>query len=320
MSVEQFHLFSLGSNDPLADKIAAHMRVPLGKIRRGNFSDGEQQVYIGENLRGGHAIFVQSTNQPDHNFMRLCLFIDAARRASAREITAVIPYFGYARQDRKPGPRTPISSHFIAESIARAGATRVMTMDLHANAIEGFFGDSIVDHLFARPVYVKFFKQFFAHAIEAGKFVVVSPDAGGLNRVNSYAKRIVDRRVKVAAIYKERERPNEIAEMHLIGDVAGKKALIIDDLADTCGTLSKAAMMLKEHGAEEVYAAVTHAVCSGKAYENIDRSVLKKVFVTDTIDRPHPSPKVQVVSVGELFGEAIRRMVHNESLSELFEV
>lgn len=314
-----FRVFSLGSNDGLAGKIAERLGVPLGEIKARVFSDGEQQVQFLENLRGKNVYLVQSTNSPADNWTRLFLAIDAARGASAHEITAVVPYFGYARQDRKSRPREPISARVFATALEALGVHRLLTMDLHNDAIGGFFRRTNVDYLYARPVFLAHFKEYFKEALASDDLVIVSPDAGGVVRAQSYAKRLM-KAADLAIIHKERDIPNKVARMKLIGDVRGKVALIVDDMADTSGTLSRAASLLVENGAREVYAATTHGVLSGAAHETIDASPIKKLFITDTIsaDRPRSS-KIEVVSVGDIFADAIGRIQSGESLSALFE-
>lgn len=312
-------IFSLGSNDELAKSIAERLGTKLGAIRCEEYSDGEQRVQFLENLRGKNIFLIQSTNPPADNWARLLLAIDAARGASAHEITAVIPYFGYARQDRKDKPRVPISARVFARILESVGADRVLTMDLHNDAIGGFFRYANVDYLYARPVFLNHFKNVFADALASDDLVVVSPDAGGVVRAQSYAKRLM-KSADLAIIHKEREIPNQVARMKLIGEVNGKIALVVDDLVDTCGTLARAAALLVENGAKEVYAAATHGVLSGDAHSTIDSSPIKKLFITDTI-APHDgmSTKIEVVPVGDIFGDAIKRIETGESLSALFE-
>ncbi len=315
----EYKIFSLGGNDGLAKKIANKLALPLGEIKCRAFSDGEQQVQFMENLRGKNIFLVQPTNPPAENWVRLLLAIDAARNASAREITAVVPYFGYSRQDRKSKPREPISASVFAKMLEGVGATRLLTMDLHNDAIGGFFRETIVDNLYARQVLISHFREVFKDALAADDLVIVSPDAGGVVRAQSYAKRLM-RSADLAIIHKERDIPNQIARMKLIGDVKGKIALIVDDMADTCGTLSRAASLLMESGAREVYATATHGVLSGDANKTIDDSAIKKLFITDTISADRTlSSKIEVVSVGETFGDAIKRIETGESLSALFE-
>ncbi|MBI2610488.1 ribose-phosphate pyrophosphokinase [Candidatus Kaiserbacteria bacterium] len=314
-----FRVFSLGSNDGLAEKIAAKLGMPLGEVKCKTFSDGEQYVQFLENLRGKHVFLIQSTPPPAENWVRLFLAIDAARGASASEITAVVPYFGYARQDRKSRPREPISARVFAAIVETLGANRFLTMDLHNDAIGGYFRTAIVDNLLARRVFIPHLREFFKKALAEGKFVVVSPDVGGVVRAQSYAKRLM-KEAELAIIHKERELPNKVTRMKLIGDVKDKIALIVDDMADTCGTLATAAKLLTENGAREVYACTTHGLLSGEAKATLDGSSIKKLFITDTISTDRSfSSKVEIVSVGEVFGEAIHRIEDGESLSALFE-
>lgn len=312
-------IFSLGGNDALAKSISEKLGVPLGQIKCKTFADGEQQVQFLENLRGNDVFLIQPTNPPESNWARLMLAIDAARGASAREITAVVPYFGYARQDRKARPREPISARVFATMLDALGTHRLLTMDLHNDAIGGFFRTTLVDYLYARPAFLSFFREFFKDALGNDGVVIVSPDAGGVVRAQSYAKRLM-KAADLAIIHKERDIPNQVARMKLIGDVSGKIALIVDDLADTCGTLARAAALLMESGAREVYAATTHGVLSGDAGKTIDDSPIKKLFITDTISPERQlSAKIQIVSVAQLFADAIKRIETGESLSALFE-
>ena len=319
LSGMEYKIFSLGANDGLAKKIAEHLGTSLGAVKLQTFSDGEQYVRFEENLRGKHVYLVQSTNSPAENWVRLLLAIDAARGASANEITAIIPYYGYARQDRKARSREPISARVFAMALESLGLARLITMDLHADAIVGFFRNAIVDNLYARRALIPRLREVFQDAIAKDDLIVVSPDAGGVARAQSYAKRLM-KRADLAIIHKEREIPNQVARMKLIGDVKDKIALIPDDMATTCGTLVKAAEMLVEAGAREVYACATHGVLSGDAQRAIDSSPIKKLFITDTISADRTlSPKIEVVSVAKVFGEAIQRIESGESLSELFE-
>jgi len=314
-----YRVFSLGSNNGLAKKIADRLGVTLGKVRTETFADGEQYVQFQENLRNKNVFLIQSTNPPADNWARLFLAIDAARGASAQEITAVVPYLGYSRQDRKDSPREPISARVFAVMLESVGTDRLLSMDLHNDAIGGFFRSTNLDYLYARPVFISHFKNIFKDALAKDDLVVVSPDAGGVVRAQSYAKRLM-KSADLAIIHKERDLPNKISRMKLIGDVKGKIALIVDDMADTCGTLATAAKLLTESGASEVYAAVTHGLLSGQALSVIDNSPIKKLFITDTISVDRTlSPKVEVVSVGEIFGDAIQRITSGESLSALFE-
>lgn len=314
-----FALFSLGGNDPLAGSIAEKLGKPLGKIKLKTFSDGEQYVQFQDNIREKHVFLIQPTNPPAENWVRLFLALDAAHGASAKEVTAVIPYYGYARQDRKAHPREPISSRTFAGILDSLGAHRILAMDLHTDTIGGFFRTTNVDYLYARPIFVEYFKKIFANAIQKDELVVVSPDAGGVARAQSYAKRLMER-AELAIIHKEREIPNQVARMKLVGDVKGKVALIIDDMLDTCGTLARAAELLHENGAKEIYAAATHGVLSGEANQKLDASPVTKVFITDTINPARElSKKVEVLSVASLFSDAISRIESGESLSALFE-
>ncbi len=315
-----FSVFSLGANDPLAEKISKKLGMPLGKIKLKTFSDGEQYVQFEENVRGKSIFLIQPTNPPAENWTRLFLALDAAHGASAKEVTAVIPYYGYARQDRKAKPREPISARTFAMLLETLGTHRILAMDLHTDAIGGFFRSTNVDYLYARPVFVSYFKTFFREALLKDELVVVSPDVGGVARAQSYAKRLMEN-AELAIIHKEREIPNQVARMKLVGSVEGKVALIIDDMLDTCGTMVKAAELLKESGATKVYAAATHGVLSGEANRKIDESSVERVFITDTISPDRPlSKKIEVVSVGDMFGDAIQRIGIGESLSALFEV
>ena len=315
----EYAVFSLGSNDPLAEKIAQHLGTHLGKINLKTFADGEQHVQFMENLRGKSIFLVQSTNPPADNWVRLFLALDAAHGASAAEITAVLPYFGYARQERKGKPREPISARVFSVIIEKMGANKVLTMDLHADAMGGFFRKTNVDYLYARPVFLSFFSKFFKKEIANEEIVVVSPDVGGVARAQSFAKRLMTN-ADLAIIHKERKVANQIAKMRLVGDVKGKIALIVDDMADTCGTLAKASEVLMENGAKAVYACATHALLSKDANATIDASPIERLFVTDTVAANITSQKIEVISVAEIFADAIRRINQGESLSALFEV
>lgn len=320
MSAEtEYLIFSLGANDPLAERIARKLGVSLGEIQCGSFKSGEQHLQFLENLRGKHVFLVQPTNPPAENLVTLMLALDAAHGASAKEVNVVIPFFGYARQEKKSKSREPISARVMAMTLENLGATRLLTMDLHNDAIGGFFRRTIVDNLYARRVFVPYFKKFFKEALANDDLVVVSPDAGGVVRAQSYGKRLM-KDGELAIIHKERDIPNQVARMKLIGDVKDKVALIVDDIADTCGTLARAVDLLVESGAREVYAAAIHGLFSGDALETIERSSIKKIFVTDSVyHKRELGQKIETVSVGDLFGEAIERIETGESLSELFE-
>jgi ribose-phosphate pyrophosphokinase len=315
----EYKIFSLGANDGLAKKISDRLGVPLGQMITSSFSSGEQHVQFLENLRGKNVFLIQPTNPPAENLVRLMLALDAAHGASAHEVNVVMPFFGYSRQDKKSRSREPISARVVAMTLENLGATRLLTMDLHNDAIGGFFRRTIVDNLYARHVFVPYFKECFKDALEKDDLVVASPDVGGAKRSLAYAKRLMKSR-DLAIIHKERDIPNQVAKMKLIGDVADKVALIVDDIADTCGTLARAAELLAQNGAREVYAAATHGILSGDALQIIEQSPIKKLFITDSISTDRSlGPKIEIVSVGELFGEAIERIESGESLSELFE-
>jgi ribose-phosphate pyrophosphokinase len=310
----ELKVFSGNANRPLAEKVCDYLGISLGNAEVKTFSDGEISVEINENVRGKDVFIIQPTCPPvNDNLMELLIMIDAARRASAGRITAVIPYYGYARQDRKVAPRQPISAKLVANLITVAGASRVLTMDLHAGQIQGFF-DIPVDNLFARPVLLHYLKEHFKDDL-----VIVSPDAGGVERARAFAKRLD---ASLAIIDKRRERANVAEVMNIIGDVKGKTAVIVDDMVDTGGTLTKAASALLDKGASAVYACCTHPVLSGNAVQRIAESPLKELIVTDTIplsEEARKCSKIKVLSVGKLFGEAVRRIHLNESVSVLFE-
>jgi len=297
----------------LAHEIAGYLNLPLGKAFVGTFSDGEIRVEIGENVRGQDVFIIQSTCPPvDHNLMELLIMIDALKRASARRITAVIPYYGYARQDRKVKPRVPISAKLVADLITIAGANRVLAMDLHAGQIQGFFNIP-VDHLFAAPVLLEYIKNHFQNNL-----VIVSPDAGGVERARAFAKRLG---AALAIIDKRRDAPNLAEAVNIIGDVKDKIAIILDDMVDTAGTLTEAAQVLVNRGAKAVYACCTHAVLSGPAIERLKNSVISKLVVTNTIplkEDARKSGKIEVLSVASLLGEAIKRIHEETSISTLF--
>ncbi len=310
----ELKVFAGNSNRSLAEKICDYLGIPLGRAEVKTFSDGEVAVEIDENIRGKDIFILQSTCPPvNDNLMELLIMIDAAKRASAGRITAVIPYYGYARQDRKVAPRQPISAKLVANLITVAGASRVLTMDLHAGQIQGFF-DIPVDNLYAGPVLLQYIKEHFQDDL-----VIVSPDAGGVERARAFAKRL---EASLAIIDKRRERANVAEVMNIIGDVKGRVAVIVDDMVDTAGTLTKAAEALIEKGAREVYGCCTHPVLSGKAVERIKGSPIKELIVTDTIPLSEEASgcgKIKVLSVAKLFGEAMRRIHLNESVSVLFE-
>ncbi len=316
MDFGSLRIFSGNSNRKLATKIAAFLKVPLGDAEIKRFSDGESFVRINENTRGGDVFILQSTCSPaNENLMELLIMIDAFRRASAARITAVIPYYGYARQDRKDAPRTPISARLVADLLQAAGADRVFSLDLHAPQIQGFFKIP-VDHLFAAPVLVKEMEKLIPKSREG--VVIVSPDAGGVERTRAYAKRLD---CAMAIADKRRDAPGKIAEINIIGDVKDKETIILDDIVDTAGTLTEVAKILKEKGARKVWACATHGVLSGPALQRINESPLERLLVTDTIptdEREKACAKLKVLTVAELLGEAIIRIHNSDSVSSLF--
>jgi ribose-phosphate pyrophosphokinase len=310
-----FKVFTGSSNPGLAHRICDYLKRPLGKAQVGRFSDGEIQVEIGENVRGQDIYIVQSTCPPanDH-LMELLIFCDALKRASAASINAVIPYYGYARQDRKVAPRTPITAKLIADLLEVAGATRVVSMDMHAGQIQGFFNIPS-DHLYGSPVFLEDMRKRFPDPQE---MVIVSPDAGGVERARAYSKRL---NTGLAIIDKRRPRPNSSEVMNIIGDVAGKDAVLVDDMVDTAGTLASAAAALKEKGARKVMAYAVHPILSGPAIQRIQESVLTEVVFTDTVPlspAAQANAKIRVLTTERLFGEAIARIHRADSLSSLF--
>lgn len=305
-------LFSGNANRKLAQEIAEYLGRPLGQAEVSQFSDGEVFVQINENVRGADVFVIQPTSPPvNHHLMELLIMIDALRRASAHRITAVIPYFGYARQDRKVQPRVPISSKLVADLITVSGANRVLAMDLHAGQIQGFFNIP-VDHLYAAPVLLRYFQERECH-----EGVVVAPDAGGVERARAFAKRLG---TSLAFIDKRREGPNESKVMHIVGEVKDRDVIIVDDMIDTGGTLVQAVTALREEGAGRICASCTHPVLSGSAIERIESSGLEEVVVTNTIplDERRSSKKLTVLSVASLLGEAIDRIHRETSVSSLF--
>lgn len=311
---DHIKIFTGNSNPELAQKICDYLGAPLAKAKVKKFSDGETWVEIEENVRGEDIFIVQSTSCPaNDNLMELLILIDAAKRASAKRITAVIPYYGYARQDRKVAPRTPISSKLVADLIVASGAHRLLSMDLHAAQIQGFFNIPF-DHLFAKPVLVEYLQTLRSD----GDLVIVSPDAGGVERARAYAKHLD---ATLAIIDKRREQANVSEVMNLIGDVGGKIAIILDDMIDTAGTTTQAVPVLLERGAKKVYAAAVHPVLSGPAIDRIQASGLSGVTVTDTIplsQKAKDCGKINALSVSALLGEAMKRIHHEDSVSSLF--
>lgn len=302
-------IFSGRATQYLADKIANAYGEPLGSVNYQQFSDGEMSPFIGESVRGHDVFIIQSTFAPADNLMELLLMVDAAKRASAANVNVIIPYFGYARQDRKDKPRVAIAAKMIANLLSAAGADRIMACDLHADQIQGFF-DIPVDHLDGSYIFVPYLKS-----LNLKDIMFASPDVGGIKRARNFAKFF---NAELAVCDKHRKEANKIESMRLIGEVAGKDVILVDDLVDTAGTICKAAALLKENGATSVRAVCTHAVLSGKAYENIEGSVLEELVVTDTIPVKKESPKIKVLSVSTLFAKAIRKIHDNESISSLF--
>lgn len=311
-NLEWLKIFTGNSNIDLVEEIARDLGTAMGKSLVKNFSDGEINVEIDESVRGMDVFVVQSICHPvNNNLMELLILIDALKRASAERITAVLPYYGYARQDRKVSPRAPISAKLLADLITTAGASRILTVDLHAGQIQGFFNIP-VDHLFAAPVLLEYLKKL------KNDLVIVSPDAGGVERARAYAKRLD---TSLAIIDKRREGPNVSQVMNIIGDVEGMVAIIVDDLVDTGGTLARAAYALMEKGAKAVYACCTHPVLSGKAVEIISGSPIEEMIVTNTIplrEEANACRKIKVLSVSSLLADAIRRIYEDESVSCLF--
>jgi len=308
---EKIKLITGNSNRPLAQKIAGYLKTPLCDADIKRFSDGEIAVKINENIRGTDVFIIQSTNPPAENLLELLVIIDAARRASAERITAVIPYFGYARQDRKDQPRVPITSKLVANLIAASGADRVLTMDLHAVQIQGFF-DIPMDHLFANPVFYDYCANF-----KSDEWVVLA-DLGSIKMVRNFAKKLS---MPFAVLDKKRHQANQVEVLNVIGEVKGKNIVVRDDIVDTAGTLTEAADFVIKQGAKEIYACLTHAVLSGRSLELIENSSIKKVVVSDTIDldSKNLSHKYEIASVGKIFGEAISRIHKGESVSSLFD-
>jgi ribose-phosphate pyrophosphokinase len=306
-------LFGGTSNPELTREVCDYLGIEPGKVATKTFSDGETQIEIHENIRGGDVFVLQSTSTPvNDNLMQLLIMMDALRRASAERITAIIPYYGYGRQDRKVKPRVPISAKLVADLITTAGANRVVSMDLHAGQIQGYFNIP-VDNLFAAPLLLKYIRTHFEDDL-----VVVSPDAGGVERARAFAKRL---EATLAIIDKRRDAPNIAEAMNIIGEVKGKTAVILDDMVDTAGTLTQGAAALKEKGASNIYACCTHPVLSGASIEKIEASPIDSLVVTNTIplnEKSQKCAKITVLSVAELLGETIKRIYNSDSVSTLF--
>ncbi len=303
-------IFSGSASRVLAEKIAEYYGKPLGKELIQYFADGEFQPSYEETLRGNDVFIIQSTNSPADNLMELLLMIDAARRASAKQVVAVIPYFGFARQDRKDKPRVSIGAKLIANLLMAAGVNRIITMDLHADQIQGFF-DVPVDHMYGSAIFVPYLKQ-----LNLPNLVMGSPDTGGTRRAGAYAKFLNS---ELVICYKQRIKANEVERMTLIGDVKDKDVVLVDDIIDTAGSITKAGAMMKEKGARSVRAVCTHLVFSGKAYDRIANSVFEEVIVSDTIPLKKECPKIRVLTASKLFADVIQRVHNHESISSHFE-
>ncbi len=312
---DELEIFTGNSNPGLAREVCENLNVKLGQAEVGRFPDGEVMVEVRQNVRGGDCFVLQSTcSPPNDNLMELLLLMDALRRASAKRITAVIPYFGYSRQDRKVAPRVPISAKLVADLITTAGASRVLTVDLHAGQIQGFFNIP-VDNLYAMPVLV----QYLRSQIDSKKVTVVAPDAGGVERARAFARRL---NANLAIIDKRRQRASEVAEMNLVGEVRDSIALLIDDMIDTAGTITEAAKVIMAAGATEVIACATHPILSDPACERIRKSAIKELVTTNSIPLKAKAQaelsNLKVLSVAGLIAEAIRRIHNEESVSSLF--
>jgi ribose-phosphate pyrophosphokinase len=309
----EMKIFTGNAHPALARSICDYLKVELADASVSSFPDGETYVKINDNIRGRDVFIIQPTCPPtNQNLMELLILVDAARRASAARITSVIPFFGYARQDRKDQPRVPITAKLVANLIVAAGVNRVLTMDLHAQQLQGFF-DIPVDHLHARPVMVQ-----YLHKLAIGNLVVVSPDVGGVKMASAYAQALG---AGLAIVVKKRKSAVETEASHVIGEVAGKNVLIVDDLTETAGTLTSAAKMLRKHGALDIYAGVSHAVLTDLAVERLKDSEIKELITTDSVPVcPKSDQRVKVLSVAELLGEGIRRIHDDESVSSLFEL
>ena len=302
-------ILACSASDKLANEIADCYGLQIAKFEKQGFSDGEFQISINETVRGCDVFIIQSTIPPSDNLMEMLLMIDAAKRASAHKIIAVIPYFGWARQDRKDKPRVAIGAKLVANMLVSAGVNRVMTMDLHADQIQGFF-EVPVDHLFASTLFAPYLKSK-----KTDKLIIAAPDAGGSKRANAYAKYLD---VDLALCYKQRKKANKIESMTIIGDVDGKDVVIIDDMIDTAGTLTMSAQLFMDHGAKSVSACCTHALLSGPAHERIENSVLKELVVTNTIPLKRKNKKIKVLSVANLFSDVMEQHVNLKSISKHF--
>ncbi|MFH1005391.1 MAG: ribose-phosphate pyrophosphokinase [Bacteroidota bacterium] len=302
-------IFTGSASKQLGEKIAASYGQPLGTVTLSRFSDGEFQPSFEETVRGSNVFLIQSTNSPVDNLFELLMMIDAAKRASAKNIIAVIPYFGFARQDRKDQPRVPIGSKLVANLLMSAGANRIITMDLHADQIQGFF-EVPIDHLYSSTIFLPFIKK-----LNLRDLVIVSPDIGGSRRANAYAKFLG---AEIAICYKQRKKANVIESITVIGEVEGRNVILVDDIVDTASTLSIAANMLMDKGAISVRTVCTHAVLSGDAYQKIEESKIQEMIVTDTIPIKQKSSKIKVISVADLFANVIDKVLTHESISAHF--
>lgn len=308
-SITEAKIFACSQSRELAEQIAKAFGVELGNVITSTYSDGEFQPSYEESIRGTRIFIIGSTHPGPENLMEMLLMIDAAKRASARHITAVLPYFGWARQDRKDKPRVPIAAKLVAKMLEAAGATRIITMDLHADQIQGFF-EKPVDHLFASTVFLPYLKE-----LNLENLTIASPDMGGSKRAYAYSKFLES---DVVICYKQRKKANVISHMELIGDVTGKNVVLVDDMVDTAGTLTKAADLMMEKGALSVRAICTHPILSGSAYERIENSKLEELIVTDTIPLKQDSKKIRVLSCAELFADVMHKVHHNSSISSKF--
>lgn len=302
-------IFACSQSEYLAEKIAKSFGIPLGKIITSHFSDGEFQPSFEESIRGSRVFIIGSTFPSSDHLMEMLLMLDAAKRASARHITAVLPYFGWARQDRKDKPRVPIGAKLVAKMLETAGATRIITMDLHADQIQGFF-EKPVDHMYASTIFLPYLK-----ALKLDNLTVASPDMGGSKRAYAYSKFLES---DVVICYKQRAKANVISHMELIGDVTGKNVVLVDDMVDTAGTLTSAANLMMERGAKSVRAICTHPILSGKAYEKIENSKLTELIVTDSIPLKQESKKIKVLSCADLIADVMTRVNTNTSISSKF--
>src|SRR6056300_1162620 len=302
-------IFACTQSIPLAEQIAKAYGQALGKVNFSRYSDGEYQPSFEESVRGTRVFIIGSTNPSSDNLMEMLLMLDAAKRASARHINAVLPYYGWARQDRKDKPRVPIAAKLVAKMLETAGATRIITMDLHADQIQGFF-EKPVDHLFASTIFLPHLKQ-----LNLPNLCMASPDMGGSKRAYTYSKALES---DVVICYKQREKANVISHMELIGEVSGKNVVLVDDMVDTAGTLTKAADLMVERGALSVRAITTHAILSGNAYERIENSKLTELIVTDSIPLKQQSDKIRVIGCADLFADVMQRVHTNTSISSKF--